>query len=156
MSNPREYAIINDFVVTAVQVLEEEQVLEASQANQFAVDITDCTIKPVVGWVISGNQLIAPISAPTPITEIIKATIRKFQKAAPELLIQLYTANTLAGITTVQSDAMFTEYQDVLTCIREGAWPTALYRLNNKQPSGFVTQQMIDSWKNLLITGMQS
>jgi hypothetical protein len=152
----RQYALIVDNTVVQISGLEDYQIPDVVRHHQMVVDIEDMVIKPVAGWVLSGNQLVAPLSAPTPITEIIKATIRKFQKAAPELLIQLYTANTLAGINTVQSDAMFTEYQDVLTCIREGAWPTALYRLNNKQPSGFVTQQMIDSWKNLLITGMQS
>lgn len=152
----RKYAVVNDFTVTSISTVEEDQVPVLMLGNQMVVDVEDCTIVPQVGWIMSGNQLVAPVTAPTPITEIIKATIRKFQKAAPELLVQLYTSNTLAGITTVQSDAMFTDYQDVLTCIREGAWPTALYRLNQKQPSGFVTQAMIDSWKNLLITGMQS
>jgi hypothetical protein len=152
----RKYALINAATVTAIQNLDEDQIPAIMHSNEMIVDVEDHAITPSVGWILSGNQLVAPVTAPTPIVEVIKATIRKFQKAAPELLVQLYTANTLAGITTVQSDAMFTEYQDVLTCIREGAWPTALYRLNQKQPSGFVTQPMIDSWKNLLITGMQS
>jgi hypothetical protein len=53
----------------------------------------------------------------------------------------------MAGITTQQSDAMFDDYEDVLTRIREGAFPTAYYRLCQKQPQGFVTQALIDAWK---------
>jgi hypothetical protein len=62
----------------------------------------------------------------------------------------MYVANTLAGITAAQSSQMFTDYGDVLHCIREGAWPTALYKLSEKQPEGFVTQEMINSWVTLI------
>jgi hypothetical protein len=77
----------------------------------------------------------------------INSKIKYFQSVAPSLLTELYVANTMAGITTAQSDAMFDDYEDVLTRIREGAFPTAYYRLCQKTPQGFVTQPLIDEWK---------
>jgi hypothetical protein len=85
---------------------------------------------------------------------MIDAKIRQFQEAAPLIMRELYVQNTMAGISTAQSDAMFDAYADVLARVKEGAFPTALYRLNQKQPSGFVTQELIDLWKAKLISYM--
>lgn len=79
--------------------------------------------------------------------QIVSERIKQYQTIAPQLLVELYTENTLAGITTAQSDQMFDDFQDVLVRIKEGAFPTAIHRLNNKTPNGFVTQDLIDSWK---------
>ena len=152
----RKYAIINDFIVTEICSIEVEQVPEASLHCQLIIDVEDLLIPPQAGWVLSGSQLAPPEGQAVPVQDTIKGIIRRFQKLAPELLVSLYTNNTLLGITASQSDAMFEEYQDVLIRLREGAWPTALYRLNQKQPSGFVTQEMIDGWKAMIISGMQS
>lgn len=78
--------------------------------------------------------------------EIIDAKILEYQTIAPKLLRELYVTNTLAGISVSQSDQMFDDYADVLMRIREGAFPTALRRLQFKRPSGFVTQAIIDNW----------
>lgn len=77
----------------------------------------------------------------------IKDAIEYYRSVAPDLLVELYVENTMAGITTAQSDQMFDDYSDVLDRIREGAFPTAVHRLDTKTPSGFVTQTLIDAWK---------
>lgn len=151
----RLYAILNEQLsVSSIQALEDSGAGELSRTS-FIVDIQDMSIQPQVGWILSGNQLVPPVGSPVSLNVIINAKIKQFQDQAPVLLRNMYVANTLAGISTAQSDQMFDDYQDVLTRIREGAWPTALYRLSQKQPAGFVTQQMIDAWVALLITGMQ-
>lgn len=81
---------------------------------------------------------------------IVSNKIMNYRKLAPGLLVDFYTQNTLAGITTAQSDQMFDDYADVLNRLREGCWPTALYRLQQKTPSGFVTQAILDAWVNLI------
>lgn len=94
------------------------------------------------------------LSAPVEITvqnvvdyvAIVSELIRQKQELAPSLLRELYAKNTLAGISTQQSDQMFDEYADVVLRIREGAFPTAYYRLQQKQPSGFVTQALLNEW----------
>lgn len=83
---------------------------------------------------------------------IVSEVIRQKQEIAPQLLRQLYAENTLAGITTAQSDQLFDEYSDIILRIREGAFPTALYRLQQKQPSGFVTQELLDKWAAIVAT----
>jgi len=62
------------------------------------------------------------------------------------LCLDLYSTNTLSGVTNAQSDQMFAEFQDVLLRIREGAFPTALYRLQQKTPTALVSQPMLDGW----------
>jgi hypothetical protein len=81
---------------------------------------------------------------------IVTDIIKQKQEAAPQLLRQLYAENTLAGITTEQSDALFDEYADVILRIREGAFPTAVHRLQQKQPSGFITQELLDKWIDII------
>lgn len=83
---------------------------------------------------------------PTPIKVIIIDKLIDYQKVSDELVNSLKADNTLAGITTAQSAQMFDDFGDVLQMLREGAFPTAVYRLQQKAPSGFVTQDMINNW----------
>ena len=80
----------------------------------------------------------------------INYSIKNYQLKAGDLIRSLYVANTLAGITTAQSDQMFDDFEDVLVRLREGAWPTALFRLATKTPVGFVTQDLINKWTVLI------
>lgn len=148
----RLYALLFDLIVVSISEMTEEQVIEASKTH-MVIDVQDLVIPPQIGWILQGNTLTPP-GQQVPLDLLIKSKIRNFQKLAPELLVGLYTTNTLLGITTAQSDQMFQDYQDVLIRLREGAWPTALYRLNTKEPSGFVTQDLIDSWKAQIIAAM--
>lgn len=150
------HAIIKDNVVTALQdINSDEEYYEVARHCQNAINVDNWAIMPSVGWLLSGSRLVPPTNAPVSMSVYVNSRIKQFQDKAPALLRDMYTANTLAGITTAQSDAMFDEYGDVLARIREGAWPTAVYRLQQKQPSGFTTQAMIDSWITLLMNGMQ-
>lgn len=83
-----------------------------------------------------------------PISVVVQSKILDYRKTADKLLAELYASNTLAGITVQQSDSLFDEYQDVIFRIQQGAFPTALYRLSQKQPSGFATQELLDIWSN--------
>jgi hypothetical protein len=88
-----------------------------------------------------------PLAAIATTAAFINAKITNYQQVSPQLLRELYVENTMAGITNAQSDQMFDDYQDIITRLKEGAFPTALYRLTTKSPSGFVTQALIDRWK---------
>jgi hypothetical protein len=148
--------ISNNTVVKIVDVVTSEHYEELTKNFVTVISIEDLLIEPQIGWVLNSTNVLVPgPEQQISLDELIKSKIRSFQKMAPELLVEMYTQNTLMGITTAQSDAMFEQFQDVLIRIREGAWPTAVYKLSQKQPSGFVTQEMIDSWKNLLIQKMQ-
>ncbi len=84
-----------------------------------------------------------------PVVEVEQVIIKKlagYAELAPDLLRELYAKNTLAGITPEQSDRMFTECEKVIIRLREGAFPTALFNLQQMQPTGLVTQELIDSW----------
>jgi len=150
----RKYAILNDNTVTSTLMLSDDEVVLQSVKNQLVLDIEDLLIQPQVGWVLTGNALTPAPGQVVSLKEMIKARVKHYQESAPELLRNLYAENTLLGITAQQSDEMFTDFQDVLIRIREGAWPTALYRLQQKQPAGFVTQEMIDRWAAMIQSGI--
>lgn len=92
------------------------------------------------------NALSPYAQPPTPIKIIVMDKIKDYKKVAADIIDALKADNTLAGITLAQSDQMFDDFEDVLLRLREGALPTAIYRLQHKSPSGFVTQDMIDAW----------
>lgn len=146
--------VSNNVVEKIVDITSEEHYQELSQQYLIVISIEDLLIKPDVGWVLQGNDFVPGPEQSVSLEEMIKSRIKFYQEEAPELLRDLYTANTLLGITTQQSDQMFEDYQDVLIRIREGAWPTALYRLSQKQPSGFVTQEMIEAWSTTIAARM--
>jgi hypothetical protein len=151
MSTRKHAALIGDEVVAILDV-SQEQYPEVIKGYTLLLDVEDLLIKPEVGWKLVNNILQPPAGQSISMEAIIRAKIQSYQEQAPALLRDLYTQNTLLGITTQQSDQMFQDYQDVLIRIREGAWPTALYRLSQKSPSGFVTQPMIDAWYNLILS----
>lgn len=146
----RKYAILDNNIVTEILDLEDEECIHKSSSHQMLVDVQDLIIPPQIGWMLSGNTLIPPPNQVVDLKELVKARIKFYQDSAGELLRELYATNTLLGLTVTQSDQMFEDYSDVLMRIREGAWPTAVYRLSIKEPSGFVTQQMLTNWSNLI------
>lgn len=92
------------------------------------------------------NALAPYAQPPKGMSEIVYDKLGYYEQVAEQLIRELKRDNTLAGITLAQSDQLFDDYADVLIRIREGAFPTALYRLQQKQPSGFVTQEILDAW----------
>jgi len=87
------------------------------------------------------------VAKPQPLNSaMVQEKLEQYQRVAPQLLRELYAENTLNRITVAQSDALFDEYQDVILRVSQGAFPSALYRLAQKQPSGFVTQELLDKW----------
>lgn len=146
----RKYAILDNNIVTEILDLDDEECIRKSSSHQMLVDVQDLIIPPQIGWMLSGNTLIPPPNQVVDLKELVKARIKFYQDSAGELLRELYATNTLLGLTVTQSDQMFEDYSDVLMRIREGAWPTAVYRLSIKEPSGFVTQQMLTNWSNLI------
>lgn len=96
------------------------------------------------------NILAAYAQQPASTRTIIMEKLKDYKRKAIDLLDGMKADNTLAGINVVQSAAMFEEYQPILTAMREGAFPTAIYMLQQKTPSGFVTQEMLDNWIALL------
>jgi hypothetical protein len=145
----------NKTIELIVEIQNDEEYREYSSKYNTVLNISDLFIQPEVGWILNGLTLEPGPVQQISLEQLVRAKIISFQKMAPELLVEMYTQNTLMGITTAQSDLMFDEFSDVLTRIREGAWPTAIYRLSQKQPSGFVTQEMINNWISLITTKMQ-
>ena len=57
----RKYAIINNNIVTDIQILSEEQYMEYSTRNQMLIDIEDELIQPQVNYIFNGNRLEIPV-----------------------------------------------------------------------------------------------
>jgi len=92
------------------------------------------------------NALSPYAQPPLSMPQIIWNKLTQYEECATELVRTLKRDNTLAGITTAQSAQMFDDFSDVLIMLKEGAFPTAIYRLQQKSASGFVTQDMINNW----------
>jgi len=150
----RKHAVLDDNTVVDIKVISESEFFDLARKHQLILDIHDLLVQPELGWVLVGNQLQPPESQMPDLHKLIKSRIKYYQDNASELLRDLYVQNTLLGITVEQSDQMFEDFEDILIRLREGAWPTALYRLSQKQPSGCVTQNMLDSWIALITSRM--
>jgi len=135
------YAIIKENKVYNI-IIAEAEFLNHLSNEESAVELRESD-RVEIGYSYDGESFTAPSQS---MYNIVFAKITAFRRAAPNLLTELYTENTLAGLTTAQSDKMFDDYFDVLIRIREGAFPTALYRLSQKSPEGFVTQELLDKW----------
>lgn len=142
----KKYAFLISNSVVSVQELEDEQFVNASKQYEMAVDVSDYLVLPAVGYVLSGNKVVPAPGMALTVKDMIKARIRSYRARAPELLLDIYAGNTLSGMTTAQSDALFELHQDVIFCLNEGAWPTAIYRLNAKAVAGLITQEVANSW----------
>lgn len=89
---------------------------------------------------------LAPQNQMSMMKAYIESRIQIYRDKSENLLKDLYSENTLGGISAAQSNEMFDAYADVVLRLTEGAWPTAIARLKEKVPSGFVTQALIDKW----------
>lgn len=90
--------------------------------------------------------LAAYAQSPESLKEIIVNKIAGFRELGQNMLDGIKADNTLAGITPAQSAQAFADYRDIILMIREGAFPSAIYALQQKGAIGFITQPMIDSW----------
>lgn len=152
----RKYAILDNNIVKEVLDLDDAGYLHEASYHEMLIDIEELIIPPQVGWELQGNKLVPSANQAMSLKMMVEARIKYYQDSAPALLRDLYSTNTLLGLTTAQSDQMFDDFFDVLVRIREGAWPTAIYRLSQKQPSGFVTQQIIDNWSAMITNKMNT
>lgn len=140
-----KYVQINDGIVQNIILLEDESLSHLfSEGYEFFLSIEGIDPEPQIGGVYNGSNFLPPKDLP--IKDKIFNTIRNYQKLSPSLLADIYTVNKLAGISLEQSDKMFDTFADVVLRIREGAFPTALYRLSQKVPEDFVTQELLDAW----------
>jgi len=142
--------LINNEVVKKAELTTDEEFQVAFSEADLLIDITNLIIPPQIGWILSGNTLVPSPGQEVSFVDALKYKLAELQAVAPEILIEMYAQNTILGITTAQADQMFDDFHDVLTRIKEGAWPTALYRLMQKEPMGFVTQEMLDNWIAML------
>lgn len=81
---------------------------------------------------------------------LIDAALLQKQSVAMPLLREVFAKNTAEGITTEQSSQLFRDHFDIILCILVGAFPTAYAMLSTVQPSGFLTQERLDAWKDTL------
>lgn len=142
----KKYAFLRDNAVVSVQELSDEQFVDINKQYEMAVDVSDYISLPSIGYILSGNKVVPAPGMELTIKDMIKARIKLYRSRAADLLVDIYASNTLAGMTTAQSDASFTLHADVIFCINEGAWPTAMLRLNAKATAGTIPQELADSW----------
>lgn len=119
------------------------------RVNTGTMIVEFTTMESATAYTAGTSWAVETFTEPTPTVDmaaLIDKKIKGYQDSAPQLMRELYVANTLSGISTLQSDQMFDDYADVLIRIREGAFPTALRRLLLKRPAGFVTQGLLDAW----------
>lgn len=118
--------------------------------NYLGVKIGELTLPSSTSEQEWGAALSAYAQPPKSTRDIIIEKIKDYKRISVNLIDELKADNTLNGITVEQSDELFDLLQDVLVRLREGAFPTALYRLEQKQPQGFMTQELLDNWKNII------
>jgi len=121
-------------------------ILDSNQNEVAVITVDDDTTPEQVEKI---KALYAP--RPKTMSDIVSEKIKHFRSLAPELLVAVYTQNTLSGMSTAQSDALFEYLADVILRVSEGAWPSALYRLNQKAPTADCPQEMIDRWKQMIV-----
>lgn len=123
--------------------MEKRDILNWQDEKIGELELPDGTSEEV--WALKLSMFSQPPSSIS-MKELVQNKILKYRSTATQLLTEMYAENTLAGITLQQSDDMFSEYADVILRIQQGAFPSALYRLSQKIPSGFVTQELLDNW----------
>jgi len=144
------YAQIVEGLVHNVLLADSNHDIFAGDSNYVRIDNLDPI--PQIAWKYDGETFSSP-DAP-PVYDQIYARISQYQKSVVPLLTDIYVQNTINGITLQQSDQLFDDYSDVIMRLSQGAFPSALYRLSQKTPGGFVTQDMIDQWTEIIKSHM--
>lgn len=149
-----KYALLRENTVVSVQDLSDEDLIAIIKDYQCAIDISGYLVTPTIGYVLNGNKLIPNANMIVTVKDMVKAKIKLYRAKAPELLVEVYATNTLSGMTTSQSDASFELMGDVIFALCEGAWPTAIYRLQKKADAGLITQEVANNWISTIQVAM--
>lgn len=142
------HAQILNGIVKNIIVTDENTPMDLFEAEcDVIVRIDELESMPNIGWTFDGEEFAPPAGeGPKPIKDVIVDRLKEYKKRGVQLVDELKADNTLAGITLEESAKMIDDFSDVLLMLREGMFPTAIYRLQQKQPQGFVTQEMLNNW----------
>lgn len=88
-------------------------------------------------------------AAPT-MEVVIGSKIEQYKKLSDAIIEEIKVSNTMNGITNEESAQLFNEYASIILALKEGAFPTVVYMLEQKTPSGFMTQDRINAVKDLI------
>lgn len=128
----RLYALIKNNKVVEIKNLEDDEYTVEIKKNDSIVDIEDMSPQPQIGWILSGNTLIAPnaVSMEILLREKIKQAREFGQNLIYESSDRIGAKNILFGKTEAQIVAIVAQLDPIKKLLETGALNTARTQLN--------------------------
>lgn len=124
----RKYAVVYNGVVSSVEDISENDVVERAKEVQMIVDINDMNPMPTIGWVLNGNILEIPQNLSN--RELFEIDLnRRKSKFGSELaqnaVYRIGARNKILNKTGVQVATLLTSLLGVKSLMETGALGTA-------------------------------
>lgn len=124
----RKYAIVNNFIITEIKDLEDNECVEHSNNNQLVIDIQDIVPQPMVQWVLQGNKFEIPQGSSDREQFEIKLASQKTDfgiKLARTAVDRIGARNKILNKNGQQVGALLTSLMPVKLLLETGALSTA-------------------------------
>lgn len=129
----RKYAIVNNNIVSSIELLDNLQYIEKSKVSQLVIDIHDLAVEPQIGWVLVGNELkVAPHNASAEQLEDIRmrARFKVGNRVCDEAVILISCRNKALGKNSTEVNQIINTFMPIEQAMRKCAIPTALGGIN--------------------------
>ena len=130
----RLHAIIKDNIVTKIESLDSEAIRD-QYPNCLCVDIHDDVIKPSVGFILSGNKMIAPQAISYLDSQMQKMSGRfVFGNNLADYMVKRMSVRNLELIAlgqTLNIGAVISQFNSIESLLRKCALPTVIGLLNS-------------------------
>lgn len=126
----QKYAILNNNTVTEVVELSDEDYRIYIQNNQMAIDITDMSPQPLVGYVLNGNKLEVPQGRGDREEYEYALAVKKTDfgiKVARIAIDKIGARNKILNKSGTQVTALLSQLLNIKLLLETGALGTARY-----------------------------
>lgn len=126
----RRYAFINNNVVTDIQTLEHDELIEHLRIHQSVIDIEDMLPIPAIGHVLNGNTIEIPIGVSDRETFEYNLAIKKIDfgvRLSHICIAKFGTRNKILNKNGNQVSAILTALMPIKLLLETGALGTARF-----------------------------
>lgn len=126
----RKYALVNNFVVTRIVDIDENDYGQYANSNSLVIDITDLDPQPQINWVLDGNKLEFPVNKSSREDLEIELAAKKteFGIALAKIAVNRIGArNKILNKTGTQVATLLNQLLGIKLLLETGALGTARY-----------------------------
>lgn len=133
----RKYAVVNNNVVTQIDITDETGYISLSKQHQLVIDIENMSPQPSIGWILNGNTLQSSSGSLTQEQqlELVVGQYRQFgEELSKQLNDKVGARNLMLGKTEAQISSLVNSLISIGILLEKGGLKTAKAAMQQVKP----------------------